>query len=446
MMYGKTLVALSVAAALLGGCVSLAPEQAVSGVLDEAVERAELNQDGPASLVSPSTVINLALTHNRSVRADLLQAGISAAELNARSRPSNPIFEVVSLPGGDHGRVFDVDLRASVLGVAATPWRTREARANYEAQRSDALLRLIDFTAEVERAWVEAVAAKLRLDLYARIVDASEAAMTVAQELDAAGNRPPIALVRERNMQINVQLEQAAARLQAETARFTLERLVGRPVSLEDLPQTLPDLPLSNGLGPDAALQVSLPLARSRAQVEAASRSAGLENWASLLDHAELGLAAEREDRQWARGWMAEIALPIFDQGQHRRTVARLRAEQALERHAALTADITAAVGSASWVLDLAREQARDVDMILLPSSQEMLDQTMLHYNAMQLGVFDLLTAFEIRTRAGLAWVDAQVAAHRADIALRQLAAGGSPSEVSLMPVSAGASAEAGGH
>lgn len=446
MLCNKPLAAFTMAAVLLGGCATLDPDQVASDVMDEAAQRTQLALNGSGSLDTAPAAVDLALVHNRSVRADLLQAGVSAAELNALSRPGNPIFEVVSLPGGDHGRVFDVDLRASVLGVAATPWRARAARAAYEAERSEALLRLVDFTADVERAWVEAVAARQRLDLYARILEAAEAAMTIADELDAAGNRPAIARVRERNMLINVQLEYATAQLQAEAARFALERLTGQGVRLEDLPGALPALVPAVLLGEDEVLDASLPLARSRAQVEAASREAGLENWASLLDHAEIGLAAEREDQEWARGWMAEISLPLFDQGQHRRAAARLRAEQALERHAALTADIVAALANARSVHALAVEQATRVDDDLLPASEALLEQTLLQYNAMQLGVFELLNVFETRTRAGLAWIDAHAAAHQADIAVRQLAAGGSPGAVSIMPVAAGPSADAGDH
>ncbi|MBO6796447.1 TolC family protein [Maricaulis sp.] len=446
MMNRNSLSALVLVASALAGCATVEPASVAPAVIAQASERSVLDLSASGSLETPQAAVALAMAHNRDIAGDLLETGIAAAELNSQSRPLNPVLEIVSLPGGDHGRVYDVDLRASVMGVIATPWRARQARAVYEAERSDAVLRLIDFSADVQRAWVSVVAAKQRQDLYARILQSAEAALVVAEELDTAGNRAPIALVREQNMLVNIQLEEGAARLAAEQARAELEQVLGMPVALEDLPDQLPAQAMPAAVSTENILEASLLLARSRAEVEAAARAAGLENWASLLDHAEIGLAAEREDREWARGWMAELSLPVFDQGQHRRAAARLRAEQALERHAALVTRIELAWSTASNVHNLASEQASRVEQDLLPASEAMLDQTLLHYNAMQVGVFDLLAAFQTRTRAGLSWVDAREAADLARISLDQLAAGGSPAAAGDAAISMASQSEAGGH
>ena len=65
----------------------------------------------------------------------------------------------------------------------------------------------------------------------------------------------------------------------------------------------------------------------------------------------------------------------------------------------------------------------------------------------MQIGVFELIAAFQMRARAGQALVDALSEAHRADVRLRQLQAGGSPSTAAMAPPPGLASERAeGGH
>lgn len=424
---------------MLTACVSVDPaaeRQAIAEAL-QAREPADLSPLAmPAADVTldQDLAVRLALANHRGLAADLAEAGLARAEWAEAARPENPLVGIVWKPEESGPDFLDIDLMASVLGVLATPQRAAAAEARYEAAQARALLRATDFVAEVRLAWVDAVAAAQREALQDRIAEAAEAAALVAEEIHAAGNSPRLDLVREQMFARQARLDAEQARLQARVARLNLLRQIGLPQDAEiSLPERLPALPSSgSALDLDGVRQASLPLAAARADAAAAAREAGLENWASLLDHAEIGLVFEREDGDWHEGAAAEFALPVFNWGEARRRAARMRLQQALDRHAQLETDITSQAVAAQMTAQTASALAHEVETAVLPGSADVLEESLRHYNAMQIGVFELVAAFQMRARAGQALVDALSEAHRADVRLRQLQAGGSPSAAAL--------------
>ncbi|MFY0636683.1 TolC family protein [Maricaulis maris] len=431
--------ALPILASLLvvSACMTVDPAAERANVMASLAERTGSVADPvlprEGETLSEAGAVSLALTNNHRLLARLNEAGLARADQVMASRPVNPVVEVVTLPGDGHGRVWDIDLGASLLGIAATPWRAAAAQDRYEEQQAETVLATLDFVAETRRAWVAAVAARQRLDLQQRIRDAAAASLVVAEEIRAAGNAPLVELERERIFAQQAELDYLEAEHAALQARLDLGRQLGSPVSADQLPVRLEpgEAPL-HGLDVQAALSASLPLASARSSVEAAAGEAGLENWASLLEHVELGGVFEREDGDWSRGWMLEFALPVFDAGSARRAAAQLRAEQAIHQHAALAYEILNAVESAQAVAGLAERRVMHIQDEALPTSERLMDATMRQYNAMQVSVFDLMAAVQMRSRTGQAYVEALADWHRARIALDQIRAGGSPAMVAV--------------
>ncbi|WP_297730546.1 TolC family protein [uncultured Maricaulis sp.] len=426
---------------IVSACTTVDPAAERAGVMASLTERTGpvadpvLPREGET--VSEAMAVSLALANNHRLLARLNEAGLARADQVMASRPVNPIVEVVTLPGDGHGRIWDVDLRASLLGIAATPWRAAVAQDRYEVRQAETVLATLDFVAATRLAWVEAVAARQRLDLQQRIRDAAAASLVVAEEMRAAGNAPVLELERERIFAQQAELDYLDAEHAALQARLALARQLGVPVSADQLPTRLEagEGPLAP-LDAQTALSASLPLAAARSNVEAAAGEAGLENWASLLEHVELGGVFEREDGDWSRGWMLEFALPVFDTGSARRTAAQLRAEQAIHRHAALAYEIRNALESAQAVATLAQRRVTHIENDALPTSERLMDATMRQYNAMQVSVFDLMATVQMRSRTGQAYVDALADWHRARIALDQIRSGGSPAMVAVSEAS----------
>lgn len=374
------------------------------------------------------TALAYALANHHGLAADLAASGLARADWLQAARPENPVLGVLWQPHDGEPDFLDVDLMASVLGVVATPWRARAARDRYQAEQDRAVLRVIDFAADVRLAWIDAVAAAQRAELQAVIAEAAEASRLVAEEIHAAGNSPRLDLVRESIFAEQARLAAERSAIEADQARLSLLGWMGLPPDTDiTLPQRLDAPGDTVELDLSAAREASLPLAAARSDLEAAAREAGLENWASLLEHAEIGFVAEREDGDWIEGASLEASVPLFDWGRVRRSAAAIRARQAADRHAQLDTDIRIALRQAEQSHRAARMELDSLQTRILPESETLLAESLRHYNAMQIGVFDLMAAFEMRTRAGQDLVEALAQAHRADVRLRQIRAGGSP-------------------
>src|SRR5262249_30275722 len=100
-------------------------------------------------------------------------------------------------------------------------------------------------------------------------------------------------------------------------------------------------------------------------------------------------------DRTWVVGPTLDLEVPLFDQGQGE--VARLAAEYRRAQRAfeALAVNIRSEVRERRDAVIAARPAAEYHAEILLPQRQSILRETLLQYNAMQLGNYVLLAAKE---------------------------------------------------
>lgn len=413
---------------LLAGCVTVDMTTERAGIEAQAAER-EIPLAAPDTIageIAEDMAVAIAVSRNPRLAADLAEAGLARAEWASAILPPNLIAELTYFNPEGAGGILDADIRAPIAAIIGWPQRRAAARASYDAAQARALQRLIDFSAETRRAWVEAVAARERANMYARILQSAEAALLIAEEIDDQGNAPPLDLTRQR---VNALAAQAAAEdadQAAETARIRLEVLMTRTA---DLPGRLPTdtaSPPDPGSARTTAIGTSLLLAAARADAEAAARAAGYAGIESLL-HGELGIALDIEDGETERGVSAHFDIPTNGFGHPQRAAARIRAQQAADRYQALQAEIAAEAGM--HVMEMERAAAR-LTLIRdewLPASTLALEQTLQQYNGMQTGVYALLDAFNTQVEAGRAYVDTLERYHRARIALTALMQGGSP-------------------
>jgi len=132
----------------------------------------------------------------------------------------------------------------------------------------------------------------------------------------------------------------------------------------------------------------------------------GATRAAVLLPESSLGAAAEREEGEWQVGPAIEFSIPLFNWGQGRieRAVAELR--QAHQEDYALAVRVRSTAQAVRERLQGAREGALYYRDILLPLRERIVHESQLHYNAMQLGVIDLLRARAEQIQAAIAYVD----------------------------------------
>jgi len=424
----RTLILLCSSALLLAGCMTIDPAAERAAIEDQAVALS-IPVSPPGIIegeITENQAVALAISQNPRLAADLAEAGLARAAWAQAVLPPNLIAELTYFNPEGRGGILDADIRAPIAAILGWPQRQAAARANYGAAQARALLRLIDFSAETRLAWVEAVAARERANMYARILQSAEAALLVAVEIDDQGNSPPLDLTRQRVNALAAQAAAEDAEQAAEMSRIRLETLMTQAVQLPDrLPQNMGALP-NSGNARESALNSSLPLAAARADVEATAHTAGYTNIESLL-HGELGIALDIEDGETERGVSAHFDVPTNGFGHPQRAAARIRAQQAADRYTALDREIAAEIDLHILEMDRAGARLHMIRDEWLPASTLALEQTMQQYNGMQIGVYTLLDAFNVQVEAGRAYVDTLERYHRARIALTALMQGGSP-------------------
>jgi cobalt-zinc-cadmium efflux system outer membrane protein len=140
----------------------------------------------------------------------------------------------------------------------------------------------------------------------------------------------------------------------------------------------------------------------------AVAKALRLKRSTRYLPGVNLGVNAEQDlDHSWVVGPTLDMEIPLFDQGQPE--IARLTAEyrRSLRRFESLAVNIRSEVREARDALIAAREAALYHAQFLLPQNQKLLSETLLHYNAMQVGNYDLLLSKQREQQAEQAAIEA---------------------------------------
>ena len=102
-----------------------------------------------------------------------------------------------------------------------------------------------------------------------------------------------------------------------------------------------------------------------------------------------------------------EVPLPIFNQGQPALASAQARLRQSQRRYAALAVEVRAEVRRARSRMAAARDRAEYYRRVIVPIRRQIVEQTQLQYNAMLVGIFQLLQAKRDEIDAGREYVEA---------------------------------------
>ena len=415
------LIGVSTALCLLAGCATPSPHASFPAVQAQLNERAGLAATWPLSsedrtaaelrvrelLLADLTVgnaVQIALLNNRSLQATFEELGLSQAGLAAASRLPNPSFEASVRWPRDTPRGPNVEfgLSAPLLEALLLPARKSVARNQLFQTQYRVSHEVLALVAEVRRAAYEVLAQQdLRIRL-AVIAEINGASADFARRQFEAGNISKLDLSQLEASAQQTQVELARADAAIETARERLNRLLGLTSTQVGwkMAGSLPDLPEGDALPENLetiAQDQRLDLAALRMQAQLARKAVDLKNHTRLFPgEVNLGVDTER-DTTGARvtGPRLAVQLPLFDQGQTE--LARLSAElrQVQDRTEALSTEIGSEVRAARAALVASRRAAEFYQQTLLPQRRAILRESLLHYNAMQKSVYELLTAKE---------------------------------------------------
>jgi outer membrane protein TolC len=348
--------------------------------------------------------VRIALATNARLAAALDELGVAGGEL-AAALGVGPL-EVDGMfrfgAGGSHE--FEIDAIQPVLALVTAPRRRAAAHADLDAARARASELAIGLAARVEIAMHGAIAAQQDVDLRRTAFDAADAAATLRERMFAAGNTTELALARDRDV--------ARAQAGVEARRETLIALLGLSGdrtnftiagTLADVPATAPALDDLES----ASVAASFELRAGRAHDDAAENRAGAERVASVLPELGVGASAIELDGKFEVGPAIRLGLPIFDQRAGARAIANAEADRAGHELAADAIELRAHARATRILALEAYGEAKRLRDVVLPLRQQIVDQTLLHYNAMDADPFQLIVARRELVDAGHQYLDA---------------------------------------
>ncbi|MBW8372076.1 MAG: TolC family protein [Thiobacillus sp.] len=459
-----TLAVLS--ATLLGGCASFSQDGGFDAV--QTATRAHIPQDVvwsrddasrsqtrariDALLDKPLTAddaVQIALLNNPGLQAAFNTLGIAEADWVAAQRLPNPGFSIGRLTRGSEVE-WERSLHLNLARLLTMPMRADIEQRLFEQTRRGRVLEVLRLAADTRRAWFAAVAANQTAQYQQQAMEAAEAGAELARRMAQVGNWSKLKQAREQAFYADAALGVARAEQVKGQTRERLVRLMGLTQADKlKLPERLPDLPESVPALPDVeqqAMDSRIDLQMTKLQSEALAKNLGLTRSTRFINVLELGVVnngSNEEPQQ--RGYEISFELPLFDFGQTRIVQAESRYRRALEQARETAVNARSEVREAYAMQQSQYAIARHLRDEVVPLKQRISEETLLRYNGMLIGVFELLAD----ARSQIASVNAAIEAQRdfwlADADLK-MALAGTPGKTAVTPASSAPAEAAGGH
>ena len=400
--------------------------------------------------LTPDTAVRVALLSNRDLQAIYADLGVANADLVQAGLFRNPVLDAaVAFHLGPVRPDLQLGVVFGLLDALYVPLRKRVAAAQFEEAKLQVTGAVLDSVLEVRAAFYAHQSDEQLLELRQTVVQALAASFEVSRRLHEAGNITDLDLARDRAAMEAAKLQLRSAEVAARLSREQLNGLMGLSGKETEwgIDPRLPDIPAEPLRITDierSAVGRSIDLARARQRVVTAGQQAGYHRATALLPELELGVAAEREADEgvWGVGPSVTIPLPLFDQGQARVARAASELRRAQQEYYALAVRIRATTRAVRERLRGAEERARYYRDIVLPLQERIVSDAQLQYNAMQIGIFQLLRDRERQIEAGVAYVEALREYWLARADLTQLSSGRLPSANGFRVIGAGGRAK----
>jgi outer membrane protein, heavy metal efflux system len=398
---------------------------------------AEVAQDVRRLLAGTLTAdgaIQVALLNNRELQAMYAELDVAQADLVQAGLLANPVFDgAVFFPVAGGPAKLELSVAMGFLDIFYRPLRRRVAAARFEEAKLHITGAVLDFAAAVRATYYRHQANEQRLELLETVVQALAVSFDVTERLYAAGNITDLDRARERAQVEEAKLQLRAAEVAVRESWAQLNTVMGLwgEETVWHVERRLPDVPAEplsvEGLE-GQALRQSLDLASARQRLIVGGEQLGLSRATLFIPESSLGAGAEREEGEWKVGPTIEVPIPLLNQGQGRIGRASAEFRRAQQEYYALGVRLRSTASLVQERIRGAEDRARYSRDIVLPLRERIVRETQLQYNAMQLGVFELLRAREQQIQAAFAYVDTLLDYWLARTDLEQLVSGRIPS------------------
>jgi outer membrane protein TolC len=422
-------IALGLCGVLAAGCTSSSIHSDVARVQDFSSARAlpqvvdsEVAREPDPALapllrepLDAERAVRVALLANRELRARLRELGVARGRLLQAGVLPNPRAELELLP--ERASQFEVRVEYDVTRAVLAPLRARTLGPELESERFRVASAVVDLGYRVRVGYLRVQASEQRLAIGRQALAGLNAAHQAAQAMFEAGNIPALDLATQETAfeKGSIEVERLALDLARERERFS--RLLGVPEAAPTwrVQAQLPAAP-ERALATDdlekRALRASLDLQAARQHLESLARRAGFtssEGWipdVTLDVHALNGSADTGTSHDWRFGGGVNVGIPLFDRQQGEALVLHSMFEAELERYYGRAGELRSEARELQQRITSAHARARRYQEVILPGQNHVTEQTLLQYNAMQLGVFQLLAARRDQLDAQLTYVE----------------------------------------
>lgn len=413
------LVATVISLSVMAGCASTSPKPAFEDVARDVEARSghkvrwdqgsKDDKEADKALddllgreLTVDAAVQVALLANPALRGSLEELAIAQADLVQAGLLKNPVFGI--------GRTawemehIDPNLFATVeqdfLDLLTMPMRKRVAATQLETTKLEIGDHVLELASHVREAFFTAQAAEQTLAMRRLVADASETAAELARRQHAAGNMNDLALNNELALTAETILDRQHAEGEAAVAREKLNKVVGLwgHRTAWKMAARLPEIP-----GEEAPLErLESRAIEQRLDVSAARRNVQAMQYALSLSKTTrwtgtVSVAVEagrlRHNRRFAFGPSVAIEIPLFDQRQAQ--IAKLEAiqRQADSELAALAIDVRADVRSTRARVVTMRGVVEQYAKTIVPLRENIVRFSQEQYDAMLLGVYQLIQA-----------------------------------------------------
>jgi outer membrane protein TolC len=379
--------------------------------------------------VGPEEVVRIALLNNTELQASFEELGIARALLLDSSLPPNIELDFERSKVPDEEAEFSFAVTTDLSRLLFLPMHRGVASAELDAVRFQTAGTVLGFAHAVRTAYYDYQAAEQLLELDQTVLEAAAASYDVAQRLREAGNIAALELANERAFYEESRGQVALAEGGAFSRREALNSLMGLS-GMETNWQLAGRLEKPQEGAPDLvdlevrAIEQSLDLVELEYRYTAAARRANLARVEGLLPSLRAGVEVGRDEGVRESGPVISLELPLFNHGQGQ--VALARAEMRLLEHQyrARAVRIRSAVRTTRNDLLIAFHRVTHYQEVLLPLREQIIEETQRQYNAMELGVFQLIAARRDQVRTAQEYVIALREYWHARAAMDQILAG----------------------
>jgi outer membrane protein TolC len=368
--------------------------------------------------LSQADAVQVALMNSPALQALLAQNLADASQAAQSGRIANPLLSLERMRLGSElelGRLLSFGL----LDLLTLPQRKAIAEQRIASSQLQLSSAVVEHLSSVRIVWVNAVVAKQSLNYAAQVNDSAAASAELAKRMLAVGNLNKISRARQQVFYADAAAQWASAQHKATATREALVRilrLTNEQASALTLPERLPDLPKAPLVGAQVARDFAaqrLDLRMAQMDYNAAAKAQGLNAIISLVD-VELGVRRDtireldENHRFIKRGVELEMRLPIFDWGSQQRqgmNAQTLAAAYRLEAtHRSAGSHLRESYSAYRTAYDIAKHYRDEI----VPLRQLINDESVLRYNGMIDGIFELLTDAREQLVAVTATINAQ--------------------------------------